>query len=1119
MVADVTIEEKRLEAKRKLAKMRLQEMQQTQSVFRPDTSRTISAPIGASAPVISYLDDVQNNGNKTEDYWGFNKIVDPVVSSSKAFAKGIGAFFVGSGETMEAGSRLKIADAINQGLTENIDDLYAKKARGDALTDEESRVLLRDIGSKNNLFSFLFSSPEDIVRERAKAAMESGDPMRIQKMQYKADRLKKASETLRKSANDIIQKNLSLSKDASGVDQFIYKLSQGASSLGTSIGAFAVTKNPAAAAALFKELQDSSVYLEARDAGVGVEKSRAMADLAGNLEAGLEYIGVDQFFKVAKYSSGLKKHLFRMGQEAIQEASQQLSEEFVTQASGIRKKDVEGALSRIGESALIGGIVGGGSSVVIDTFTNESANVEGLPKELVFTYLSKLENESDLLVDTLAADIEAEASPVKMKMDQKNIADATKIIGDFVGGIGQVSEDRQITASPEDRVDTAATITPEEQARYSGYVDEKPGVLEAPKRTVQGIAKGFDQLTLPISERLRAISEPLMYRLRRFEIGTKARIQEDERAIVPVLQKMRDMDKQDAKMFDIAMKNGDVAIIDKLAQKYNMTQEIQALRQTLNKTYQRAQEAGIDVGYREDFFPRMITDPEGLLNYLEDKEYWNVIEEAIRKKEDKLGKKLSTMERAEVANTLIRGFKTGDVLLAKPGAFKERSIEEITPELDKFYAPTSEALVAYAVTSNEAIEAAKLFGKGDDNIENSVGAFVDDLVTSGQINSKQAKEVKEIFGARFNRGKMTPGWEAFKNVAYLETMGSNIGSSITQITDLAITAYKMGIFNTLSSTKAAVMADTKVSLEDIGVQRIAQEFESKSITGKLVQDIFEWTQLSKIDRFGKRTLLEASYNKNLALAQKNDAAFNEKLDLMFGQDAAQVKQDLLAGNITENVKFIMANDLLDLQPIALSEMPEQYLRSGNGRIFYILKSFTLKQISIFRRDSINKILKGAKSGDAKEVAKGIGNFVKLLSFMTMAGVGRDYIWEFIKQIPEAMSGDEPEMPELDDRVVENIYKAFGLNKYTFDQMNRPYLPESPAGVFFGMIIPPTKTTDNLWRDWQKLQSKKGLDFKDMRALRSVPVGGELYWFWFGGGSGDTPLNNKQVNKGKEYKPR
>ena len=53
---------------------------------------------------------------------------------------------------------------------------------------------------------------------------------------------------------------------------------------------------------------------------------------------------------------------------------------------------------------------------------------------------------------------------------------------------------------------------------------------------------------------------------------------------------------------------------------------------------------------------------------------------------------------------------------------------------------------------------------------------------------------------------------------------------------------------------------------------------------------------------------------------------------VYGDEIDAIVSDLKAGlTLSENVKLHMFNELADIQPIALSEMPEAYLTVPNGR--------------------------------------------------------------------------------------------------------------------------------------------------------------------------------------------
>ena len=103
---------------------------------------------------------------------------------------------------------------------------------------------------------------------------------------------------------------------------------------------------------------------------------------------------------------------------------------------------------------------------------------------------------------------------------------------------------------------------------------------------------------------------------------------------------------------------------------------------------------------------------------------------------------------------------------------------------------------------------------------------------------------------------------------------------------------------------------------------------------------------------GKETLVNATIGKMRSQAKKDSPALRKKMELMFGKEAESVLNDLKEGKKSENVLFLAFNELAEMQPISLSEVPETYLRAGNGRIFYMLKTWNIKLLDTFRREAL-----------------------------------------------------------------------------------------------------------------------------------------------------------------------
>ena len=619
---------------------------------------------------------------------------------------------------------------------------------------------------------------------------------------------------------------------------------------------------------------------------------------------------------------------------------------------------------------------------------------------------------------------------------------------------------------------------------------------------------GLERAITPISTRIKNISIPLFFRVREFEFRTKTNTIKDHDAVIPFIRGIRRLDKDTKIALDIAMKNSNEGVISQIAEDNNLVAEITAVRQVLDDLFDRATAVDMDVKYRWDFFPRKVKNLDGLMDYFKGSEHWSIIQEAFRLKEDRLGTVLDDAGRIGVINQLIMGRNVEGISLAQKGIHKERTIRKITADIDQFYAKSDQALLSYINIANEAIETSRLFGVGQDidgasNIENSVGKFINDLTASGEIKSRDARILKETLGARFNSKRMGYITSAIRDLSYIDTMGS-FTSALTQVTDLAISVYNSGLLNTATSLGRAIINRTQINLKDVGVEQIGIEFADGKLTSKAVNSVFTATGLKKIDNVGKLTLVNSAYKKFQQRANKGDGDLLEQLTFMFGDRAGQVMQDLRDGVINDDTKFLVFNTLLDMQPVALSEMPEYYLQAGNLKILYMLKSFTIRQTDIYRREVLSQLNTARKTGDAKLAAKAMGNFIRLAGFWVSMGAGVDYVKDLLRSM---FNGDEVEDPK--DYVIDNILKSFGFSRYQLNMVGKKGATE----VFFDLFQPPAKFLTNVGKDFKKLR-EGDLSLETSKSIRSIPLGGELYYFWFGAGQ-----DGASQQRGKKKKTR
>jgi hypothetical protein len=225
------------------------------------------------------------------------------------------------------------------------------------------------------------------------------------------------------------------------------------------------------------------------------------------------------------------------------------------------------------------------------------------------------------------------------------------------------------------------------------------------------------------------------------------------------------------------------------------------------------------------------------------------------------------------------------------------------------------------------------------------------------------------------------------------------------------------------------------------------------------------------------------------MAAKDPATLAAELNPLFEGETAQVVADLKAGKITENVKLYLFNTLADFQPIALSEMPAKYLTGGNGRIFYQLKTFTLKQFDVFRREAFQKI---ATEGQRTE---GMKNLVTLAGALVAANAGADVIKDLILGRPL----------DLADKVVDNMMRLAGVSKFATWKARE----EGPGTAAVLMAAPPVKFINSVYKDIMTAGDEKGLE-----SVQSIPLVGKLYYWWFGKGAGKSQTKKASSGGGE-----
>lgn len=592
----------------------------------------------------------------------------------------------------------------------------------------------------------------------------------------------------------------------------------------------------------------------------------------------------------------------------------------------------------------------------------------------------------------------------------------------------------------------------------------------------------WKKIMIPLSTRAKRVAPTLRNKIRRYEFDVLETKQAYYREIEPMLKKWQKFSKEDSIAFDLALKNGATDIRDELLRKYGATEDFAKVTETLDDIYYKANDAGLEVGYIEDYFPRKVKDKDGLLSYLRGTDEWSGFQEALHR-EDPHGQ-FSAEEQAEFIDKYLRGIVRADLAAYKYSSEKARKLDTIDNVLNQYYADSMQALIAYIDGMNARISTVNFFGRNRENVDESIGEFVAYLLNNNEIKPSQVDEVKSILNAVFKRRGVGSKWiKAGRDMSYIYTMGG-VNTAITQLDDIFVAAYKGGVINTFS---AAFQKD-RVTKKDLGLDSIAAEFVEGSGVSKAVNWVFKHNGIELIDGFGKNALLNGVLKK---MEQMSDADLRKYLEPVMEEETEQTMKDIRNGELSANVRFFLFNELSDMQPVSLSELPELYNVGGNARIFYMLKSFMLKRIDTLRNEVYDKM----RSSDQATRIEGWKNMYRLILLMMLGGATKDLIIDLMYN----------RAIDLNDTVVNNLLGMVGISKYNIYQVREEGMGHTLA-IF---ATPPLfSVAEDLSGDVNKYISGKR-EFKDFEVFKGLPIIGRFYYWLYGGGKTKTEKKKKK----------
>ena len=612
--------------------------------------------------------------------------------------------------------------------------------------------------------------------------------------------------------------------------------------------------------------------------------------------------------------------------------------------------------------------------------------------------------------------------------------------------------------------------------------------------TVNRINKGwFHDMWQPVADRIEQVAPQIALRLRKLDMNFHENTAKRMNRVTPFIKDFKDLSGQDQALVKKYLLNGDFDEAAKVFNKLpNGVKNFDEVKKVLKEMHTSLVE---DAGYKNlvelpNYFPRSVVDKDGLFASL-GTEKLNVYEKALQNRAKQLGisvEDISQVEKDKILNNIARGVTAPyGVSTGGLSAVQKRTIERLTDEQLAFYDDPMKGLTDYIRYGTNNIEKRKFFGTAAvDNgeildVDKSIGRLSNELK---EINPTDVDTLNELIKLRFTTGEKgaAKAIQGIRNFTYFTKLANPI-SAVTQAQDLGTSVWVNGLGNTVKSLFGKNAR--RLTMEELGLDQIlAEEFTNEQVMAKTLHQFFTASGFRAMDKFGKNVLINSAFKKaeKLATTKEGIAKLRQQYGKAFGNEFMSLVGDLQSGKVTDNVKLYLWSELAKVQPTALSETPAWALSAPNGRVFYALKTFMLKQISNIMRRTKGEWDRGNK----KQALK---NAVSFALTVPTAGVATDAAKDMLLG-----RGFDLQDKEFSDRYFNNVLKLFGASEYMAEKASEFELGAALGGANF--FLPAISTVENIGQAVLDTAAEGEID---QEMFKELPIAGKLYYMWLGGG--------------------
>lgn len=400
------------------------------------------------------------------------------------------------------------------------------------------------------------------------------------------------------------------------------------------------------------------------------------------------------------------------------------------------------------------------------------------------------------------------------------------------------------------------------------------------------------------------------------------------------------------------------------------------------------------------------------------------------------------LEEASTINAVVKHFQLDDILY--PGAKKFT--------LDSKGEPLESSLKALQKGLSSRLKAQG----ASESVQENASALIDSFVQMSRQGPKQWLQ----------------GLRTATSVALLGTPEN----AVLQFGDSGVAAYQSGLRNAMMSLPKGLVSmvatdtdkiakkgfDNFVRAPDVGVTRqflgeMKKEGEHPvtMLLDTVGDKIMSSVGVRKVNRLGQEVAMNAAWRRARSLA--NSPQLAKDLRGWAPQEIKALRNDLADGERSDLVMSYLFSKLTDIQPVSATALPQAYADHPNGRVFYAMKTYMVKQSQILRDDVFHKFMEAERRGLgtpegqalAKEAATSAGRYVAIVA-------GLNAFVDEKRKVPRTGEDNYDPVASTARQVVANVSggvidtKASDYGRSTAEGMIPPAV-QGPAMILDGML--------------------------------------------------------------------